>query len=259
MIDIGRSIRAALPILAGLLTTTPLQAQAVRGRVLELGADRPVAFGVVRLLGTDGIAVDSTLADSAGNFTMVAPEPGRYSVAADRFGYEARTSPPVGVQRDQGRFVELRLPPAVFILDPVGVYVEAKSRRLADVGFYERRRLSPGYFIDPEMIERRSPRDVSDLFTNVPGTRLVPAGGGKNRVVLRGGVRTACPPQIYVDEVPIMRTGAREIFFLDDIVAANHVEGIEVYRSHAELPSRFSTDLGRCGAIVVWTKAGSRH
>lgn len=259
MIDIGRATRAALPILAGLLTTTPLQPQSVRGRVLELGADRPVAFGIVRLLAADGIAMDSTLADSAGNFLLTAPEPGSYSVAADRFGYDARISPTIRVERGGERFVELRLPPAAFILDPVGVYVEAESRRLADVGFYDRRRLSSGYFIDSGMIEQRRPRDVSDLFVNVPGTRLIPTGGGRYRVVLRSGLRTNCPPQIYVDEVPIMRAGARDIFFLDDIVAANHVEGIEVYRSHAELPSRFSSDLGRCGAIVVWTKAGTRR
>lgn len=89
-----RSASAALPI-ALLLTilSTPASAQAVRGRLLGAGTQRPVPGALVGLLDGRGRRHGVELSDVYGRFTVRAPQPGIYRLEVRRVGYQTEISP----------------------------------------------------------------------------------------------------------------------------------------------------------------------
>lgn len=81
-----------------------LDAQVFRGRVLDDRDDRPIATALVRLIGEDGQQRAVTIADSAGTYTLQAPEPGVYRLEAARLGYENFETPPLEAARPEGTY-----------------------------------------------------------------------------------------------------------------------------------------------------------
>jgi Carboxypeptidase regulatory-like domain len=83
------NIRACWIILLTALAAlaAPLDAQVVRGRLLESGSGRPIILGRVLLLDTTYASVAETITDEQGRFVVEAPVPGDYWIAADRLGY----------------------------------------------------------------------------------------------------------------------------------------------------------------------------
>ena len=43
-------------------------------------------------------------------------------------------------------------------------------------------------------------------------------------------------------------------FPVDIHVPVDHIEGVEIYSSSAQLPAEFSRYNARCGAVVFWTR-----
>ena len=92
----------ALPALAALLLLPgSAAAQVFQGRVLE-GGDAPVATALVRLLDADGRDVAFVLADSAGGYRLVAPEPGTYRLVAERLDFASTPTPLLAVENPDG-------------------------------------------------------------------------------------------------------------------------------------------------------------
>jgi hypothetical protein len=119
-----RSIRLAFPLFLAMLAT-PLAAQTVRGVVVDAEA-RPVAGMVVSLHGSaDGAARAGGLTGADGRFSIRARAPGRYTLRAERIGYQ-RVETPVEVA--DGETVEVRLTAAVeaFVLAPLQVETDER-------------------------------------------------------------------------------------------------------------------------------------
>ena len=91
-----RACRAAwrTAVLALLATSAaPVDAQTMRGRVLDDENERPVPTALVRLVDADGEERGVTAADSSGGYRLVLPEPGVYRLVAERLGYEPFETP----------------------------------------------------------------------------------------------------------------------------------------------------------------------
>ena len=284
-------LRPVLAVVAGLLASglaRPLGAQQLRGRLLDLHSDAPIAVGVVTLLALDGSTVAASITDSLGNWRLVAPVAGSYLVAARRIGYQPWTAGPVEVKPTEVLDFVFHLRPAPVQLSPTHIVASATRRQLESSGFYERQRADFGLFLTPEAIEKRRAARLSDLLLSLPGVRLVSTStgtAGGQHVQLRAGNLSpggVCRPRVIVDGVIFARGDARprkldgvvaptleqavedEIqqiekgLSIDDIAPPSNIAAIEIYRTATQVPVQFggSSIETSCGVIVIWTKRG---
>ncbi|MGH2608391.1 MAG: carboxypeptidase-like regulatory domain-containing protein [Tepidiformaceae bacterium] len=77
---------------------TPLGAQVVTGRVVDLATAEAVGEGFVVLLDEGGNEVGRVLTTVEGGFALQAPRPGQYRLRSERIGYLAVTSAPLTLE-----------------------------------------------------------------------------------------------------------------------------------------------------------------
>lgn len=119
-------------VAAGMVTVllpSALDAQAVRGRIVDAENDRPVAGAVVQLLNPAGEAVGAAAADSLGRYLIPAGEPGRYRLRAELLGYQPQETSPFHVETDTV-VVDLRVTARPIPIEGVEVSADQVNRRL---------------------------------------------------------------------------------------------------------------------------------
>ena len=88
---------ALLGCLAILLHSAQLEAQSVRGTLVEESSRIPIEGAFVVLLDGNDSTVAGTLTDGQGVFVLKAPAAGRYAVRAERIGYDSFSSVPLSL------------------------------------------------------------------------------------------------------------------------------------------------------------------
>lgn len=256
---------AALAALVG--TAPPLHAQHVHGLVLYSPDDRPVAMATVRLVSERGEVLETALSGLDGRFSLRVPADGVYYVHAEHLTALAMVDGPLAAVTSANTFVTFHLAPDPLALEGLAVEVGGRSLPLARTGFYERREITPGFFVTPEDVARRQPVRTSDLVRTIPGVRYIEApgvAGFHGYPVMSYALRsdafsdasTPCFPRVYVDGVLFEPGGkAFPATGFDDLVRAQDVVAMELYRSPAETPAQFG-GLSACGVILLWTRAG---
>jgi hypothetical protein len=261
-------------VVAALSYAPQTSAQLLRGRVVEATTAVAVKGATIRVLGLDSMPVAIGIADDSGKFTIEIPRKGEYRLEFSRIGYALRLSKPM--QLDSGRAYEVnnvQMAPRAVAIAPLPVKGEARVPALERNGFYSRKHAGLGHFIDRAMIEKRAPIATTDMFSGVRGVRLTPKSGGGSNVFLRSGaannIRTGgwCSPLVFVDGVPMsfdealsapasrgIRESAQPYDF--DLMHPQDIEAIEIYRTAAEVPSRYSGAGSGCGVILIWRRAG---
>ncbi len=267
----------------------PASAQHIRGRVLDLESREPVAAALVTLIAATGAPVAAVSTDESGHWQLAVTRPGIYRASARRVGYHPWSSGPLEVKQDDEVTLTFRLRRAAVTLDPVEVSAQAMRQYLDRAGFYERQRADFGHYITPEAIEKRRAARITDLLLSVPGVNLVRMATGSVGplyVQLRGSNLShggVCRPRVFVDGVLFARGDSRPArpqgdagverrvaeqlrqldqgLSLDDIGHPSTIAAIEVYRSATQVPVQFGgTSVGTlCGAIVIWTRTGTRR
>jgi hypothetical protein len=265
----------------------PATGQVLRGRLLDLDTNQPISGGVITLIRDGRERLRSVVTGDDGGYRLVAPGPGSYLVEARRLGYRAWIDGPVELRAGDEWESEYRLQALAVPLDPVGVKATGPERDalLERVGFYDRQKADFGHFMTQAEIAARGPRRLTDLLAGIPGVRILPSSGGLSRagIDVRGSVLSrgdACHPRVFVDGLIVIRGDARargtDVFgraqatevrgdpvergeiALNDVVMPQDIEGLEVYRSGAQVPARFggSSTATQCGVIVIWTRRG---
>lgn len=215
----------------------------VMGRVVDQETGDWLTRVFLEVVGTD----IKGPASPDGRFMLPPMRPGRIELRLTHPGFEPRTE---ALEVLAGQTLDLRIglvSDTIFQLAPLTV--EVRSRVLERRGFYERQ--TQGYsatYFTREDIEARNAQNLSELFTDLPGMRLVPGGlDGPELVFTRAtdfqnsGV---CRPALFMDGV---KSGIR---LYDMILDPTHVEGIELYVGSA-IPGQFNDS---CGAVLVWTR-----
>lgn len=264
-------------------------AQGVLGLVVDSTGRQPVAEAAVSLVAADQRVAARATTDQAGRYQLSVASPGWYHLEIQRVGFRRYASAPFELKRGVRRGIETRLAALPVELDPIEVTESAPAERpsLTRVGFYERQRSDFGRFITRDEIAERQARRFTELMGMVPGVRVLPGVGGAGRYGLQlrgsriseGGV---CQPRVYVDGLVMIRGDAEprvqkrgvpgdpaatevaaetvehDEIAVDDLVLPDDIEGIEVYRSSAQVPARFggSSTVTQCGVIVIWTRRG---
>jgi hypothetical protein len=258
--------RSALLLTAALLLgglPSPIQAQSLRGRVLDVATREPVPGAAIRLLALDSQQVAAALADDSGFFTVPAPGPGEFLVAADRIGYAPSTSGPVRLRAGGFAAVTISLQPRAIALDSVGVQVEAEDAWLRSSGFYARRQEGMGKYMDHLEIEKRSAGGrMADVLQGISGVRVISDNNGTD-VQLRSNMTNVfrgrpqiCLPLVFLDGLIVadgMTQGMGRMNL--ETIRPQDVAGIEIY-GEAGAPLQFARGGGACGVVLFWTRSG---
>lgn len=118
----SRALVAACCV-ATLLPAATAEAQEIRGRVVDSDNGAPVGLAGVFLLDTERELVRGAASDSAGSYTIEAPEPGEYVVFVQRLGYFENETPLLAVGSEGPYTLDIEMRPEPFRLDPLDVVV----------------------------------------------------------------------------------------------------------------------------------------
>jgi hypothetical protein len=237
-----------------LLVITPLclalqpfdsSAQTVRGVVHEHETGGPVVDAAVtftRHAAAGDVVVAST--DSSGVFAARLPTAGEYEVAVRHAGHRPVTQR-IDVAGGQEVVLEIRLSPVV--LEPIRVVARRRDTRGGLGDYYDRLelygRLGIGRFVTREQIERMGAfGNPASFLSTVPFVRV------DGTVVLAPVFRHRgrdCYPRLFYDGVLV------DAGHLADLSA--NLEGIEVYRGHAQSPGVYDDPNG-CGVVLFWSR-----
>ena len=255
-------VRLAL-LLALALAAAPAAAwsQGIHGTVKDQATGRPIVAASVALLSPRGRTLDHVLTDTAGAFLLEPDDAGSYALQASGLGYRTATSTPVPFK--DGELVEVTLLLAVDAVPLEPLTVTARSfppnRYLADAGFYDRKRSGVGVFLTRDDIMRRRPEEFSDLMRSVAGMDVQPAGPtGRRGFSMTGRSNGRCQPALILDGTPTLIGGMQPLrardLPLDDVLSPRDIEGLELYKGPAGVPSEFNVNNAGCGVLVVWTR-----
>lgn len=241
------------------------QLEAVRAAAIGRAVDdqgSPVVDATVSLLALDSTLVARVRTDSIGNFRLLRLPLGEHEIVVQRLGYRMLRQR-IELRAGDTTRVLFTVPRVLTTLDAVQVVATRAPRSAALVEVERRRHQGFGQHLTEEAIAARptlmsllnSLRGVH-IMTNVnkrlPG--LYPGDGSfgqwiaaVSRITRRHGEEfRECALALFVDG---MRWSYIDLAHLrpTDLVA------VEVYTQVTQLPARFQTSDGACGAVLVWT------
>ncbi|MEJ2542199.1 MAG: carboxypeptidase regulatory-like domain-containing protein, partial [Gemmatimonadota bacterium] len=215
----------------------------VVGRVVDQETGDALSRVVLEVVGTE----IKGPASPDGRFMLPLMRPGEIELRLTHPGYQPRVEV---LNILGGQTLDIRVAlvsDTVFQLEPINV--EVRSRVLERRGFYDRQ--AQGYsatYFTREDIVARDPTNLSELFTDIPGMRLIPGGLDGPQLVFTRATNFndsgVCRPALFMDGV---KSGIR---LYDMILEPAHIEGIELYVGSA-IPGQFNDT---CGAVLVWTR-----
>lgn len=195
--------------------------------------------------------------DGKGYATIEGISPGDHELEVTATGFRA-TALVLGFA--PGQLVETTVELPVQPLEMQGIYVGARkqwSTTLESTGFEERRKLGFGRHLDRMAVRRRNafrldlaledylPRHCHPDHGPKPGKGAAATTLSQAEIIPTQAMGMGSNPILFVDGAPWNYQDIRD-FPLD------WVEGVEIYRNFAGLPSKY-TGLAPCGAILVWT------
>ena len=250
-----RASLCAVGFLVG--STVPLASQAViTGTVRDDSTSQVLVGAEIVIERTELRAVTG----AGGRYAIPNVPRGEYSVLIRLVGYRP-VRVPVRVEKPDTIWVSLSLPPVVHTLEPVTVEGESGTPKEAHLRMFEEHRgLGFGKFFDSTYLRRFDSHRVKDIIQRVPGVRFLTATGlpCPNLLAVQCYVVTTrnlrefggrmCDMAIYVDGWPSKRTDVWNDWYIREL------DGIEVYRTAAEIPAQYNSANSACGVIAVWTR-----
>jgi hypothetical protein len=112
--------------------------------------------------------------------------------------------------------------------------------------FWARKARGFGKYITRDDIEQRGGMHFTDLLRSIPSVQIQHVRG-RPELRFRGSVIRDCPPQYWVDGIPLVRGSADEF-------TPDNVEAIEVYAGPATTPPQYTTRNLTCGTIIIWSR-----
>lgn len=248
----GRRGRARLALLLGLIAVPvqPAAGQTVVGSVVDRDTRGRIARAEVALISARQPSPSVTTSDSLGRFELSLPYGGEHILRVTHVDYADREPFHLEVAEGETVAVEIRMSSSAVPLEPM--VVTARTHEVPG-GFQERRMRRSGRFITREDVEARGASRTSDLFRGVAGVSLQPVRRGSRDLIFMRGSFGRCEPAIWLDNHLVEQASSSS---LDDFLSPESVAGIEIYGSATEAPTQYVT--GPCGAIVIWTRRGTR-
>ena len=249
-------LRLATAILALLLGMPALAtAQVVRGVVLEEGSTTPIAAATIELLAPDQAVLATATSDARGWFQLEAGADGRFLLRTTHAFYTAGRVDSLRIGAHETVTVVLRMARTPIPLEPLVVAARSRSPLQRFRARAEEARI--GRFVTREFIARRPASLPSELLRMTPGVRVVRTDDlmRTNTILMRGG-GGSCEATLYLDGLPVPQGIDISI---DELTAADLIEGIEIYDAYEPLPAEFMLPPGSCGVVGFWTRPETRR
>jgi hypothetical protein len=249
----------------------------IAGRVVNKASKAALAGAEVELAPGSRRLVS----DDSGRFRFDDVAVGNATLIVKRIGFKPESVyATLGDKEDLDVVVELTQ--SAQSLDTVTV-AAAENRipagRLA--GFYERKQLGNGRFIEAKDMEQQLHRRLGDILTGrLAGTRLLRSSRGgtagyiattrstPNALLSGPGAMSGgpslpppCYASVYVDGTVVFTSGqerqtasrAEDVLFDINSIEPTHISAIEFY-SAAQTPSQYNRTGSSCGVLLIWTK-----
>jgi len=116
--------------------------------------------------------------------------------------------------------------------------------------FWARRARGFGKFLTRDEIEQKGASRFVDVVRAVSSVTIQNSRGRPDIRFRGAGVGSMfrdCPPQYWLDGIPLMNGSADEF-------SPDNVEAIELYAGPATTPPQFNTRGQTCGTVVVWSR-----
>lgn len=247
-----RSTVKACSLLVALAATMHAQAErgTIRGTVHDDGGH--ALSGVQLVVKNTDIRATS---DTAGHFTLGGVWPGETEVEARRIVFQL-TKTKVVVKRGDTTLTDITMMlNSAADQDAVAIAgIETNAPSSSRMRFDQQRaRGGGGSYVTRADIERRHPSVMSDMLRALSGVSIGSSTfpGTNSRVQMERSAQGigsgACEVQLYVDGHPYPRGN------VDDFPPET-VEGLEIYRGGAQIPSEFRAQNSACGLIAIWTR-----
>ena len=246
----------------------------ISGRVLAADSGRPPVIGAEVSIASTRMRV---LTDSSGRFRFKDLPAGEHLVVLRAIGFRAESSM-VMVDRDESVSLDVVLTRAIGTVLPERV-VEAPAARTPAklVEFTERQKFGIGHFINRDQLAKAEGglRQTGDIISLIPGVR-VRRGSNKiwiataraistgcafcsasalNQADRAAGARPACFMDVYVDGIMVFdsRHPANGLFDVNTI-QPEHISGIEIFTSAAQIPPKYNRTGNGCGVLLIWLR-----
>jgi hypothetical protein len=239
-------------LVAGMFWALPGQAQTIAGVLVDDATMHPIGGAAVQLQDAEGNTVGAVMTAGDGRFRLQAPRPGRYKIIASRIGYETGESDLIDLEEDMLN-ANLLLPSRPVMLDEIGIEVEAQRWRAEQPPsiwpFFERmergRLFGMGRFMDREDLDVQGGR-IGDLWE----VQLMYQGYRSGTIGAISLGQPCTDPAFYLDGMRISATRQS----IDDYIAVDELEGVEIYRRASEVPAVFGGSDAQCGVVALWTR-----
>jgi hypothetical protein len=248
----------------------------ISGRVLSPDSGRAPVPGAEASIAKLGRKV---LSDSLGRFRLKEIPPGEHVVFLRAIGFRSESSVVV-IDQDEVVSWDVVLTRATGTVLPERVISAPGERPTAKLAeFTERREAGVGHFISREQLAKAEGglRKTGDLIAILPG---VNAKKGSNRVWIAtgratstgcafctmrveelnqfdvaAGARPACFMDVYIDGAMAFDSRHPENGLFDvNSIPPEHIAGIEVYTSAAQIPAKYNRTGNGCGVLLIWTR-----
>jgi hypothetical protein len=247
-----RSLVCAIALALVLPTTST--AQKIRGAVVEDSTGWPISGAKIELLSADAAIIATSFSAVTGWFEVYPESAGQFLVRASHPAYRGTDTLLVDIRSQEIITVVLQLSGGPIPLEPVVVKALDRLSRYRE----RARRGAFGHFITRADIDKRGGYNLSHVLRFTPEVRIerVRDGPFTSEGVFMRSFGDLCVPAIYLDGIPVP-TG--RVFDINDLISAEAVEGIEVYRDAQTAPLEFrlpvfpESDMS-CGVIVVWSR-----
>lgn len=237
-----------------------LAAGALVGAAATSEAQSPRAlFGLVRDSLGHGVAgaevqargnVVVAFSDDSGRFHVAQMPIGARGVFVRRLGFAPARAP---ITPSAGTVDSVRVTLRAIAQSLPEITVEEQhdslSRRVL-AEFWARRARGLGKFVTRDEIEQKGASRFVDVVRSVSSVTIQNARGRPDirfRGAGPGSMFRDCPPQYWLDGMPLMNASADEF-------TPDNVEAIELYAGPATTPPQFATRNQTCGTVIVWSR-----
>lgn len=275
----GRSAPSAFILVALLLLSSARASLAqgeISGRVLSPDSGRAPVQGAEASISKLG---RRALSDSAGRFRLKDVPPGEHVVFLRAIGFRSESSVVV-IDQDEVVSWDVVLTRSTGTVLPERVISASGERPTAKLAeFTERRSAGVGHFISREQLAKAEGglRKTGDLIAILPGVNAR-RGSNKvwiatgratstgcafctmrleelNRFDVAAGARPACYMDVYLDGAMVFDSRHPENGLFDvNSIPPEHIAGIEVYASAAQIPAKYNRTGNGCGVLLIWTR-----
>jgi len=135
---------------------------------------------------------------------------------------------------------------------------KGQNTDLKFAGFNARRTKGQGKFFTRAQLDKASGRPLANLLKTDAGAFFVPGPRGESQLAVRSSPTTSSPCYSAV-----VRDGVRIYPFANanppdlDKIFAEELSGVELYARAAAVPAELR-DATPCGALVLWSRGGTR-